>query len=269
MRPRRAPPTAERLLEVLRDDLFAPPSWALFTEVRSAVGADVPGLRVADAVAVDTRPGPGLALHGLEVKRTAQDLARELEDPRKAEAIGHYCETFSLVVPAPAKTVVGSRYVFPRAWGLIEVAGPRASWLVHPEPRRAEPPPDGFLKALLRAAGRPVEREVQGEGDAPLRSIGPRLSRDLVRLEGCGHRAPRPLTKPVPSQLPCYACAAGLPADPQVIAAAIDEAGAEELEQYHAQILSRLRHLRPASGPALASCSPAIPEVAAAAGGGR
>lgn len=209
-RPRREPPTVEHLIEVLRNDLFAAPAYALLANVRSATGADVPNLRIADLVAVDTREGSGpeLVLHALEIKRSAADLARELSDPSKADEIGRFCDFFTLVLPAPVKLYLGARLALPKGWGLIEVTGPRAAWLVHPTPRSPEPRPTGFLRSLFRAAAAPVGAELAGEGLAPMRAIVERIDRDFVRLGPCGHRALRPLDKRPPSGVPCWECAA-------------------------------------------------------------
>jgi hypothetical protein len=263
--PRREPCSAEHMIEVLRDDLFALPSFALLANVRSAVGADVPGLRIADAVAVDTRQGPGLSIHGIECKRTRGDLAAELADPRKAAEIGRFCETFSLVVPAPWKNLFGSRLQLPPAWGLIEVDGRRATRLVHPTPRRAEAPPPGFLKALLRSAATHAQREATGEGEAPARRIVAHLSRDLVVLGPCMHRALRPLAKRATS-VACFACAAGEPSHADAVEAALEAADPATLERYRARV-DALLGVR-MSGPALASCPAPAPELAAAAAGG-
>jgi hypothetical protein len=249
--PRREPVTADHMLDVLRDDLFAAPQWALFANVRSATGADVPGLRIADSIAVDTRPGPGLSLHGIEAKRSQKDLAVELADPSKADEIGRFCEFFSLLVPAPAKNVLGSRLSLPRRWGLIEVSGPRATVLHHAEPRMAEPPPDGFFKALLRAAATRAVREATGEDDAPPQPIVARIDRAFVAL-GCNHHALSPLQKPPPRTVPCYSCLAGLPPDADAVAARLEAMDLDKLDVFAAVIQRRRPDLR-LSGPGIAA----------------
>lgn len=262
-RVRREAPSAEHMIEVLRDGLFALPAFALFANVRSAVGVQPPGLRIADVIAADTKDGPELALHGLEIKRTAGDLARELANPAKAEGIGRYCESFSLVVPAPWKRTLASKALLPRAWGLIEVDGGHAEHVVYAEKRSAEPPPAGFLKALLRAAAAPVLRELRGEGDAKPRAIGGQLDRQRVWFEGCLHVQLAPLAKHLPAKAPCFSCAENLPAHPDAIAAALEASDAMNLERLRERI-DRLLGVRVPMGPALVSCGApaAAPEVA-------
>jgi hypothetical protein len=88
-KPAPEPASAERLIEVLGDELYAAPSWALFREVRSIIRAGVSDTRLADAVAVHMTPGPW-RLHRIEVKRSRKDWVVELNDPGKAEAIARY-----------------------------------------------------------------------------------------------------------------------------------------------------------------------------------
>ena len=246
---------ADHLVERLRE-LYAAPEWLLLSEVRTATGAGLEGARIADAVAINTYPGRALERHAFEVKRTREDFARELRAPEKRSAVASYCHRFWFVVPAPWKRVVLSSSELPEDAGLIEVGtGEPLPVFRAPEPIMPpfEPSSD-FYAALFRAAGRPVEREHQGLGAAPLRSIVRRLDRGFVALE-CGHRAPRPLGKHAPSRLPCFACDEDLPVHREVIVAALEEAGAEDLERYAAQIDRRRRRLEP-TGPSLAACPP-------------
>jgi hypothetical protein len=250
------------MVEILREDLYALP-FALFANVANAIVDDFPGLRVADIVAADTTRGVPLAYHALEIKRFRSDLVRELDNPSKAEETARHCETYTLVIPGSAKTFLGSRLMLPSWWGLIEIEGGRAHRVTHPTPLCPAPAPEGFLQALLRSAVRTAEREQLGAEGAPLRRIVGRLARDLVLLGPCLHKATRPLTKPAPTSIPCFACASGDPADADAVQSVLEQAEPAELERYEGVIAARLRRL---GRPGLASVQPA-PELASAGGG--
>jgi hypothetical protein len=203
-RPAPEPASAERLIEVLGDELYAAPSWALFREVRSIIRAGVSDTRLADAIAVHMTPGPW-RLHRIEVKRSRKDWVVELRDPGKAEEIARFCAASYIVVPAPAKKIILTVSELPSGTGLIEVHGSRAKILVHAvEVPVAEPPP-GLLKSLLKSAVDAAVREQIGEGDAPLRTIVDDDGRYVVL--SCGDRQLRPLTKKQETRVACWDCA--------------------------------------------------------------
>ena len=56
--------------------------------------------RKLDAIVLDTWPGAGLALHGLEIKVTTTDLRRELQQPEKMGEFLKHLDLFSIVAPA-------------------------------------------------------------------------------------------------------------------------------------------------------------------------
>jgi len=232
---RREPPTAEHMLDVLRGTLYASP-FSVFSGVRSAVGARVTDLGIADGVVADTSHGERIVLRALEVKRSQSDLAAELADPSKALAVGRYCETFELVLPAPAKNFLGSKLQIPFGWGLIEVDGPRATRLKDPTNRRAEPAPQSFINALLRSAGAHVRPKEHAKAAAPERRIVGYVSGDVVILGPCLHYATRPRAKNASIWLPCFGCLAEEPSHSAAIAAALDDADPEALESYAVQI---------------------------------
>ncbi len=211
--------------------LYAPPAWALFTEVRSATGPhDV--LRIADAIAVDTLERPRWRIHGFELKRDRKDWVREREDPAKSAPLRLFCAAWYLVTPAPWKRVVLSLRELPARWGLIEI-GTGGAQVVQPAPERdAEEPSAPFLQALLRAAARSAEDRRaalrSAEDRVPQVEITrPGLSRERVGL-ACGHTAARPLAKALPRAAPCWSCADGQPTDRELVEAAIRDASEDD-----------------------------------------
>lgn len=242
-------PDASTLIDRLAT-LYTWPKWTLVREVSSSVGRDPDApevLRRADAIAACNFGGGSVAYHAFEVKRSAADLAVELAQPEKSGPFVLFCAEFSLVVPAPWKNVIPSLSVLPHTWGVIE-CGLGDPLVVRPAVERldVEPPTNGFLRALLRAAG---DNRRQGRGEpedtAPRKPIVAPLSRIHVAL-GCGHRAPF-MGKRLGGSVPCLACAAGLAPDREVVEGMIDDASAEVLEAWRDQIASRLRVTGPAS----------------------
>lgn len=215
-------------------ELYPSPEWAFFEQVRSATGSG-PDIRIADGIAVNLWRSKGVQVHGFEEKVSRADFQRELKQPDKAK-IAAYCSHFFLVVPAPWKRIVLSLGELPRGWGLIEI-GTGCPVTVHEaDERTAVRDLDAdFMRSLLRAA------TTQG-GDAatiagaPLSVINrPGLSRSHVGLV-CGHAAPMPLDKKMPAKVPCFACAAGQPAEIEVVETMIADADDDEVLKLYAQI---------------------------------
>lgn len=121
------------------------PRWAFATHVRDKAGFDAS--RTLDAVAMDTWPSSGLALHGYEVKCSRSDWLRELAQPWKAAAFTRWVDFFWVVAPAG---VVKDE--LPDRWGLLEVRG-KGLHATH-RAKRLDPEPldRSFVAALLRAA---------------------------------------------------------------------------------------------------------------------
>lgn len=145
------------LLALLRTR-YPKASHALFEQVGDTTGYRQ--RRHADALVLELWPSLGLHLMGFEVKTSRGDWRRELRDPRKAEAISRYCDTWWVVAP---EGVVGPSEL-PVGWGLLEpVPGGHPSdpaWSLRQrvEAVQAEPRPAldrGFVAALLRAAAGP------------------------------------------------------------------------------------------------------------------
>lgn len=70
--------------------------------------------RTIDAIVFDTWPGPGLHLHGLEIKTTKADLRRELQNTKKFHDFANHLDLFSIVAP---KGIVDLKLLPPK-WGL-------------------------------------------------------------------------------------------------------------------------------------------------------
>lgn len=274
---RRPPPSAarierlgepSRLIDALRAEMFAAPDWLVAEEVRTSPGCP-DSLRRADGIAVQLSRAAGWRIEALEVKLSRADLALELNEPDKIAPFALFCACVWIVVPAPRKNVISSLLDLPEMWGVLEVGTGGVEVVRAAVVRKnVEEPTPAFLKALLRSAGRPVEREARGEGDAPSRAIGGRLSKGFIWLDGCLHRQAAPLEKRWPATVPCWSCAEGLPAHPEAVAAALDGSDPAALARYREQIAGLLG-VRSSPGPAVVSCPAGDLELAAAAGGGR
>ena len=83
--------------------------WALLRHVRSAPGGRVDGLRIADVIAVALWPSMGPKLEVIEIKDSAGDLRRELEQPEKNAPFAAYASARWIAVAAPWKRVVTSK----------------------------------------------------------------------------------------------------------------------------------------------------------------
>jgi hypothetical protein len=127
----------------------ADPEWAVFPEVSDATG--MRASRRADAVAFNLWPSRGLEIRGFEIKVSRSDLKRELEDPSKADAIGAYCDSWCLAVPAG---MLKDSDPIPPAWGIFVVKGGAGRFQRLPTLRPREEtkaPTRLFLAAIARA----------------------------------------------------------------------------------------------------------------------
>jgi hypothetical protein len=111
--------------------------------------------RCLDAIVFDTWPSDGLRLHGFEVKISASDFRRELQDTRKAAAFLPMLDTFSILAPRG----IVDREILPKAWGLYH------------------PTDDGRVKA----ARKPLMLHTDGKRDDVDRSLMAAFSRALVQ----------------------------------------------------------------------------------------
>ena len=118
----------------------------LVDEVGDSVGFRSSPRRM-DMLALGCWPSRGLFVHSIEVKVSKGDLARELREPKKAEAIARYCDQMWIAAPKG----VADPDALPLNWGLYEVSA--SGTRVAKQATGLEPLPldRGFLMAVIRA----------------------------------------------------------------------------------------------------------------------
>lgn len=121
------------------------PGWVVIEEVGNATGAQQS--RYADAVAYGIWPSHGYAVHGFELKRSREDLKKELIDPRKADAIGKFCDYWWLVL-SDKKLMDG--FAIPETWGVLYKHGQVLKVGKKAPKRDATPISRGFVAAVIR-----------------------------------------------------------------------------------------------------------------------
>lgn len=127
---------------------WAAPEYAIMWEVAEGTGAIT--TRRADAVIMSLWPSRGLELHGVEIKVSRSDWRREAADPRKAEAIGKYCDRWWIHTPPG---VIQDTSELPPLWGLREFDGSKWRTIKEAGLRSDARACDRkFLAALLRVA---------------------------------------------------------------------------------------------------------------------
>jgi hypothetical protein len=136
--------TAEDIRESLRKK-FTRPEWALFFEVGNGTGGNL--RRWADALAMNMYPSRGLAIVGFEIKVSRTDLRKELEQPKKAEAVGCFCNQWYLVVP---KGLINDTDIIPAAWGILEYNNGLLRQTKKPNELSCQPVTKEFVAAILR-----------------------------------------------------------------------------------------------------------------------
>lgn len=108
----------EAALFALLRTRYRRPEWCLLSQVRNSTGfARI--TRTADAIAMNTYPSRGLAIHGFEFKVRRGDWLAELKNPDKAEDIALMCDYWWVVAE---KQVVADGEL-PHGWGLLEPHG--------------------------------------------------------------------------------------------------------------------------------------------------
>jgi hypothetical protein len=192
-----APVDAAHVLEVLRDQVWPLPEFAMIEQAR--ITTDEPDeLRVADALVIDTRRGPDrVVVIGVEVKLTMADYLAEIGDLAKSRPARELCDEFWIAVRAPYTRIVpkvGRTLRLPERWGLLEVAGGRASVIVHPiaRPAALALSADNH-RALYRAALRQTARAEIDVGAPYFRIVGQRDAGTVVLA--CDHIALAPFAK--------------------------------------------------------------------------
>ena len=139
--------------------------------------------RCLDAIVFDTWPSDGLKLHGFEVKISASDFRRELQDTRKAAAFLPMLDTFSILAP---KGIV-DREILPKAWGLYHptddgrIKAARKPLMLHTDGKRND-----VDRSLMAAFSRAlVQRSLSKEAEREAYDLGVKegSARTAIRLE--------------------------------------------------------------------------------------
>lgn len=234
--------SAEHVLAGLRE-MYAPPEWAVYPEVRSATGR-TEGLRIADLLAVNLWPSRRAERHGIEIKISRSDLAKELRNHLKSEPFRRVCSSWFIAVPAPWKKVVLAKSDIPEGWGLLEVNARGADVVVPATEREPDDLTPEMTLALLRASARAKDGAVDvvpHVPGAPSQLVTrPNVSRGHVGL-ACGHVVRASFTKAPKGglwRMPCVKCAEGVPTDREMVLDAIEYASNEDLH-YITEALAR------------------------------
>jgi len=121
------------------------PGWIVMSELANGTGSNVS--RHADAVALGIWPSRGYELHGYEIKCSRGDVQKEINDPRKADAVGKYCDFWWLVV-SDIKIIDG--ITLPSTWGVLTPKN-RVLRAVTKAPKLKPKPVDrAFVAAMIR-----------------------------------------------------------------------------------------------------------------------
>jgi hypothetical protein len=139
--------------------------WQVFTELPNGTGGR--STRRADAVAIGLWPSHKYEIHGYEIKHDRGDVRRELKDIAKSDAIGRYCDYWSLVV---SDLSIIKDLLLPPTWGVLvpergelDLRGTgrpalvsRSRLRVHRKPakRKATPISRAFAAAMLQNMGK-------------------------------------------------------------------------------------------------------------------
>jgi hypothetical protein len=155
---------------------FPTGEWALMFEVLDATGGHAS--RSCDAVAMNTWPSRGLAIHGIEIKVSRSDWLSELKKPAKAEAIAKFCDYWWLAAP---KEIVKFGEL-PEGWGMIAPNG-NSMRVVRQAAKNehAVPPTRMFVASVLRNAGRIDENELRLKSAAMIEGERAKLQTDIDR----------------------------------------------------------------------------------------
>lgn len=121
------------------------------------------GLRIADAISLDTWGSGHWQIEGYEVKATRGDWLRELRDPGKAECWQRHCSRWFVLAP----TGVVRPDELPTGWGLITTTGGRLRRAVkpttYPDPT---PLPPRTIAGLMRAVQQTAQHHARQEQPA-------------------------------------------------------------------------------------------------------
>lgn len=149
--------TAEDI-RVAMKQRFKPQEYALFFEVGNGTGSNLRGW--ADAWTMNLFPSKGLAVTGYEIKVSRSDLKHELEQPKKSDNVGKYCDYWYLVVP---KGLIREEDMIPPAWGILEYNEGKLRQTKRPEKIESIPLTRAFIAAILRREQERSDKELADE----------------------------------------------------------------------------------------------------------
>jgi hypothetical protein len=121
--------------------------YCLMEEVSDAAGHS--RSRSADFVVYNLWPSRGLAIIGIELKRSRSDWLSELKKPDKAENIFKYCDYFYLLT---TDETIAKMEEIPPAWGWICVKGSCIKILKEAPKQTPIPVSRHFVAAMLKRA---------------------------------------------------------------------------------------------------------------------
>lgn len=139
--------TELEIIDLLRTK-HQPPEWLFVDHVKNAAGFGA--RRALDALAFNTFGSRGYAFVGYEVKCSRSDFLRELKDPEKSEAVGMFCDRFSIVA---SHSCLAAPEEMPLGWGLYVVNSKGTGLLTKKKPAERPhvmPIDRPFLAAIVR-----------------------------------------------------------------------------------------------------------------------
>jgi hypothetical protein len=155
--------TSEAAMLLALRDHFRSPEYALLPQVRNSTGYSSV-IRTADALVMGLWPSRGIYLHGIEIKVSRADWAKEKRSPEKADEIAKFCDFWWLAAGFEAIVQDGE---LPEAWGLLIPDKNGKLRVKKPAVQLQEPAPvtRQFLAAILRKTVKsaPVFTDVDAE----------------------------------------------------------------------------------------------------------
>lgn len=136
--------TSGAVIAALREK-FAPPDYALLTEVPNGTGGHK--TRSADALVMSLWPSRGLTLTGIEVKVSRSDWLNELKNPAKADAVCRYCDHWYIAVGDGDIVRDGE---LPPTWGLFAPKNGKLVIKKQAPDLEAVPTTRAFMAAIFR-----------------------------------------------------------------------------------------------------------------------
>ncbi len=130
----------------LLEKRYAGDAVALLSQVADGTGMNK--CRTADVVAVSCWPSRGLYMTGIEIKVSASDFRKELQQPNKSESIQRYCRYWYVAAPKGVIDVA----LLPESWGLIECTTNRTLTTKVAPTLKEQPVDMDLLCSILRNA---------------------------------------------------------------------------------------------------------------------